>query len=87
MSAKQSHKVKYTAVFEPHEQGGYTVTVPALKGCVTEGLDLNEARLMARDAIEGYIESLQKDNEPIPDDVPVTTSLYNEIISVDLVAV
>ena len=87
MGSHQSHKVQYTAVFEPHEKGGYTVTVPALKGCVTEGRDLDEARLMVKDAIEGYVESLLKDHEPIPDDKPVSTTRHHELISVEHVAV
>ncbi len=56
----------YTAVFEPAEEGGYTVTVPALPGLVTEADTLEEARVMAHDAIRGYLEGLQKDGEEIP---------------------
>ena len=51
----------YTVLFEPAEEGGYVVTCPALPGLVTEGDTLKQARAMARDAIEGYIESLRKD--------------------------
>ena len=43
------------------EEGGYTVTVPALPGCVTQGETLEEAVAMARDAIRGYIEALEKE--------------------------
>jgi len=57
---------RYTAVFEPAEEGGYVVTVPALPGVVTEGDSLEEARAMAADAIRCYLESLQKDGLPIP---------------------
>ncbi len=58
----------FTLLFEPAEEGGYVVTCPALPGLVTEGDTLAEARSMAKDAIEGYIESLQKDGQPIPED-------------------
>jgi len=51
---------RYTVLFEPAEEGGYVVTCPALPGLVTEGDTLEEARKMARDAIRGYLESLQK---------------------------
>jgi len=57
---------RYTVVFEPAEEGGYVVTVPALPGLVTEGDSLEEAREMAKDAIRGYLESLQKHGEEIP---------------------
>lgn len=57
---------EYTAFFEANEQGGYTVTVPALPGLVTQGKDLENARLMARDAIRCYIEGLKKAKEAIP---------------------
>ena len=56
----------YTADFEPAEEGGYVVTVPALPGVVTQGETLEEARAMAADAIQGFLESLQKDGLPIP---------------------
>ncbi|MBL7191637.1 type II toxin-antitoxin system HicB family antitoxin [bacterium] len=57
---------RYTATFEPAEEGGYIVTVEALPGLVTYGETLEEAREMAKEAIAGYIESLQKDGLPIP---------------------
>ena len=57
---------QYTAFFEANETGGYTVTVPALPGLVTEGKNLEEARTMAKDAIQCYIEGLKKAKEPIP---------------------
>jgi predicted RNase H-like HicB family nuclease len=56
---------EYTAFFEANESG-YTVTVPALPGLVTEGKDLEEAREMAMDAIRCYIQGLRKAKEPIP---------------------
>ena len=56
----------YTAVFEPAEEGGYIVSVPALPGLVTEGDTIEEARAMVKDAIRGYLESLLKHGEEIP---------------------
>ena len=55
----------YTVVYEKDENG-YVVTVPALPGIVTEGRTLEEARLMAADAIKCHLESLVKDGEPVP---------------------
>ncbi len=45
-----------TFVFNPQPEGGFTVTCPALPGLVTYGETLEEARQMARDAMEGLIE-------------------------------
>jgi antitoxin HicB len=47
---------------------GYQVTVPLLPGLVTYGRTLEEAREMARDAIECHIEGLRKSGEPIPNE-------------------
>lgn len=49
-------------------EGGFTVSVPALHGCITEGDTLDEAIAMAKEAIELYIEELKDRGEPIPDD-------------------
>lgn len=51
----------YEAVFNPNSDG-YTVTVPKLPGVVTEGSNLREARIMAKDAIKCYMGALLKDN-------------------------
>ena len=72
----------FTLLFEPAEEGGYVVTCPALPGLVTEGDTLAEARSMAKDAIEGYIESLQKDGQPIPEDKKIPLDPRKEEIRV-----
>jgi antitoxin HicB len=59
-------KHHFTAIFERNELGGYTVTVPALPGLITEGKDLNDSRKMAEDAIRCYIEGLRKAKEKVP---------------------
>ena len=58
----------YKLLLKPEPEGGYTVTVPALSGCVTYGDTIDEAISMAKEAIELYIESLVAHNEPIPDE-------------------
>ena len=60
------HIYQYTAIFELNENNGYTVTVPTLPGLVTEGGNLEEARLMAEDAIRCYVQGLKKIKENIP---------------------
>jgi antitoxin HicB len=59
----------YTVLFEPVEEGGYNVVVPALPEVCTFGETLDEARAMAVDAIKCVLESMQLDGEPIPSDV------------------
>lgn len=58
----------YNLIFRPEPEGGFTVTAPALPGCITYGKDLKEAKLMALDAIRAYVASLAKEKEPIPSD-------------------
>ena len=84
MGLKERKKLSYTVLFEPQPEGGYTVLVPALPGCVTEGETLEEARRMAEDAIHCYIESLLKHNDPVPKDVSITQRPVMEKISVEL---
>ncbi len=58
---------KYTIILEPDtEAGGYTVTVPALPGCITQGETIEQCIERAQEAIAGYIESLRAEGEPIP---------------------
>ncbi len=56
----------YKIHLEPEPEGGVTVTVPALPGCVTWGEDLEHAQEMARECIECHLEALAKAGQPIP---------------------
>jgi len=56
----------YTAIFEPAEEGGYVVHVPALNGLTTEGDTLEEAEIMAKDVVQTYLEALKDLKEEIP---------------------
>ena len=59
--------VEYTIILDPDEEGqGYTVQVPALPGCITQGRTKEVAIERAKEAITLYIESLQADGFPIP---------------------
>lgn len=60
--------LKYTVVYSAEPEGGFTVIVPSLPGCVTYGKDLKEAEKMAKDAIRLYLESLKAHQESIPSD-------------------
>jgi antitoxin HicB len=70
----------YTFVFTPEPEGGYTVTCPALPGLVTHGETLDEARRMARDAMEGLIEVMSERGEAIPEsDAPQAVPRFNQL--------
>lgn len=58
----------YKIMLKPEEEGGFTVIVPSLPGCITYGSTLSEAKEMAKEAIELYLESLIARNEYIPND-------------------
>ncbi|MEK9165521.1 MAG: type II toxin-antitoxin system HicB family antitoxin [Patescibacteria group bacterium] len=58
--------LRYNIIFRPEPEGGFTVFVPSLPGCITYGTNLRNARRMAEDAIHGYLVSLKKHQEPIP---------------------
>ena len=62
----KSQELNYTVIFQKEPEGGYTAIVPSLAGCVTYGKDLDEAKKMAKEAIELYLESLKEHNEDIP---------------------
>ena len=65
----------YTAVFREEPEGGYTVIIPALPGCVTWGETIEHAADMAKEAIESYLGSLAKDNEEPPGDIRFVSTI------------
>ena len=56
----------YKIRLQKEQEGGYTVSVPALPGCITYGSSVDEAILMAKEAIELYLESMVEHGEEIP---------------------
>jgi antitoxin HicB len=58
----------YKILLNKAPEGGYSVMVPSLPGCLTYGEDVDDALKMAKEAIEIYIEELQDRGEVIPDD-------------------
>lgn len=80
----QVGEYSFTVLIEPNDPDGYLVTCPALPGLVTQGDTLDEAFAMAKDAIEGYLISLIKHGDPIPDDkwaMPIRVRIENEQIA------
>jgi predicted RNase H-like HicB family nuclease len=57
---------EFEVVLTPEDGGGYSVSVPALPGCTSQGESREEALAMIREAIEGYLKSLEAHGEPLP---------------------
>ncbi len=56
-------------VLHQEEDAGYWVECPSLPGCFSQGDTREEALENIKEAIEAYIESLQKHGEPVPEDI------------------
>ncbi len=56
----------YTVLLQSEKEGGFTVTVPDLPGCVTFGSTVEEAQEKAKDAITGYLASIKKHKQKVP---------------------
>ena len=67
--SKQFHVIRDGIILElqPEPEGGYTVTVPALPGCVTYGETFEEAITMVADAISGWVSVAKEEGFPIPE--------------------
>ncbi len=48
-------------VLEPSDEGGYTVYVPSLAGCISEGETIEEALINIQEAIELYLDPVEDD--------------------------
>ncbi|TVQ53898.1 MAG: type II toxin-antitoxin system HicB family antitoxin [Phycisphaerales bacterium] len=70
--------MKFRVVIEQDEDGKFIASCPTLPGCVSDGNTRDEALANIKDAMEGYLASLQKSGDPIPS--PIT----EEIIDVNL---
>lgn len=58
--------MKLKVILEPSEEGGYTITVPSLPGCISEGESREEALRNIREAIELYLEQVEDDQNFSP---------------------
>jgi len=53
--------MKIKVYLEPSDEGGYTVIVPSLPGCISEGETKEEAIKNIKEAIELYLEPVKDD--------------------------
>ncbi len=58
----------YSIVVDPDEDGGFTVTVPALPGCITQGETIDQCVERAQEAITLYLEELKASGLALPDE-------------------
>jgi len=68
--------VRYRVLIEQDEDGFYVAEVPTLPGCISQGKTSAEAIDNIKEAIAGYVESLQANGEPIP------PSISEEVVEV-----
>ena len=61
----------YSIVVDPDPEGGFTVTVPSLPGCITQGETLEDCVANAQEAIALYIEDLVASGEPVPEETAI----------------
>jgi predicted RNase H-like HicB family nuclease len=60
---------RYTVLlFREPGEGGYSVIVPALPGCVTQGETVEEALANAREAVAGHVTTLEQLGEDVPEE-------------------
>ena len=60
MAVRRKGRLTYDVVLEPSDEGGYTVYVPALRGCVSEGETEQEALDNIKDAIATWLDTWEK---------------------------
>ena len=68
--------MKYRVLINQDEDGVYVAECPSLPGCISQGVSRADALANIQDAMKGYLESLEKHQEPIP------SSIQEEIVEV-----
>lgn len=61
-SEREAKILEYNAIFTPEEEGGFSVYVPELRGCISQGETFEEAQKNIKEAIELYLESVGDDD-------------------------
>ena len=58
--------MRYRVLFSVDESGMYVAEVPALPGCISQGASRGEALANIKEAIDGYLESLEAHGDAVP---------------------
>ncbi len=69
--------MRFRVLIEQDEDGVFVAEVPSLPGCISQGKTRGEALENIKEAIAGYLESLQAHGEPVP------PSIHEEVVEVD----
>lgn len=65
--------MKFRVIIEQDEDGIFVANCPSLPGCISQGKTRTEVHVNIKEAIQGYLESLKKHDEPIPP--PITEEI------------
>ncbi len=65
--------MKFRITIEQDEDGKFIASCPTLPGCVSDGSTRAESIVNIKDAIQGYLTSLQKSGDPLP--APITEDI------------
>lgn len=74
---KHKGSYQFEAIFTLQEEGGFTVEVPDLPGCISEGDTLEEAEVNIQEAVELYLETLEERGIPLPEREPLKVLKMN----------
>jgi antitoxin HicB len=77
LESEEGVPMKYRVLIESDEDGQFVAQVPALPGCISQGKTRAEALQNAKEAIAGYLASLEQHGDPIP------PSIQEEIVEIE----
>ena len=78
-SKGRSEIMKLKVILAPEEEGGFSVAVPALPGCYTQGETVEEALANAREAAEAWLEASNDNASPFTNSGDVGEEIVREI--------
>ena len=67
--------MKLKVILEPSSEGGYTIIVPSLPGCITEGETEEEALANVQESVELYLEPVEDDSDFSPNEKTLEVSI------------
>ncbi len=67
--------MKFRIVIEQDEDGKFIASCPTLPGCISDGDTRDEAIINMKDAMEGYLTSVQKSGDPLP--LPISEEIVD----------
>lgn len=70
--------MRYRVLIEQDEDGVYIAEVPSLPGCISQAKTRSEVIDNIKEAIVGYLQSLEAHREPVP------PSISEEVVEVTL---